>query len=99
MSIQYKGYIVSDMTTRTDDGRYKARAAIISLEGSRTRSQRFLDLKTFRTEFEAHSEAIAGAVAWIDAEQEDRLALPSSFIPFSRQEASPHDGDTVPDDL
>lgn len=92
----YKGYIVTDLTTRTEDGRYKARAAIISLEGTRTRSQRFLDFETFRTQAEAQARALAAARAWIDADQDDRLALPSNFLPFTQQHAYRHDGDTVP---
>ncbi|MGH8264271.1 MAG: hypothetical protein ACRET4_12385 [Steroidobacteraceae bacterium] len=76
----YKGYIFTDMTTRTDDARYKARVAIMALDGSRTRSQRFLDLETFRTEAEASARALAGAMEWIDAQAgPDRLALPTNF--------------------
>jgi hypothetical protein len=80
MRTTYKGYIYTDMTTRTDDARYKARVAIMALDGSRTRSQRFLDLETFRTESEATARAEEGAMAWIDAQVgQDRLALPTNF--------------------
>lgn len=79
----YKGYAFTDMTTQTDDGRYKARAAIMALDGTRTRSQRFLDLETFKSQAEANARVVAGAKAWIDADiGKDLLALPSNFVPF-----------------
>lgn len=79
----YKGYTVADATTATDDGRFRACAAIMSLDGERTRSQRFLDLETFRTREEAHARTLQAAKAWIDAlPSSDRLALPSSFSPL-----------------
>ena len=83
MGTVYKGYTFTDITTRSDDGRYTARVAIMALDGSRTRSQRFVDLEVFRTKEEANARAVAGAMAWIDANQErDRLALPSTFSPL-----------------
>lgn len=83
MSTIYKGYTFTDMTTQTDEGRYKARAAITALDGSRTRSQRFLDLETFKTKAEANARVLAGAMAWIDANlRQDPLALPTNFVPF-----------------
>jgi len=83
MRANYKGYTFADVTTRTESGRFKARAAIMALGGERTRSQRFLDLETFATEEEATARVVAAARAWIDADVgHDRLALPSSFMPF-----------------
>jgi len=83
MRANYKGYTFADVTTRTESGRFKARAAIMALDGGRTRSQRFLDLETFKTEQEANARVVAAAKAWIDADLgQDRLALPSSFMPF-----------------
>lgn len=79
----YKSYTVADVTTPTDDGRFRARAAIMSLDGERTRSQRFLDLETFRTPEEAHARTMQAAKAWVDAlPSADRLALPSNFSPL-----------------
>lgn len=79
----YNGYTVADVTTATDDGRFRARAAIMSLDGERTRSQRFLDLETFRTQEEAHARTMQVAKAWIDAlPDSDRLALPTNFSPL-----------------
>lgn len=79
----YKGYTVADVTTAMDDGRFQARAAIMSLNGERTRSQRFLDLETFRTSEEAHARTMQVAKAWIDAlPAADRLALPTNFSPL-----------------
>ena len=84
-TLTYKGYTVSNRTTQMEDGRYRAQAAVISLHGGRTRSQRFLDFETFRTEVEAEVRALAGAMAWIDQElRQDRLALPSSFAALAR---------------
>jgi hypothetical protein len=52
----------------------------MALDGTRTRSQRFLDLETFRTEAEANERAMTGAIAWIDANAaHDQLALPTNF--------------------
>lgn len=83
MRATYKGYTFADVTTKTETGRFKARAAIMALDGGRTRSQRFLDLETFGTEEEANARVVAAAKAWIDADVgQDRLALPSNFVPF-----------------
>jgi hypothetical protein len=83
MRATYKGYTFADVSTTTESGRYKARAAIMALEGGRTRSQRFLDLETYNTAAEANARVISAAKAWIDADLgQDRLALPSSFVPF-----------------
>lgn len=83
MRATYKGYTFADVTTPTEGGRFKARAAIMALDGGRTRSQRFLDLETFNTEAEARARVAVAAKAWIDADLgQDKLALPSSFMPF-----------------
>lgn len=79
----YKGYTVADVTTATDDGRFRACAAIMSLDGGRIRSQRFLDLETFRTREEAHARTMQVAKDWIDAlPSSDPLALPTNFSPL-----------------
>ena len=83
MVTRYKGCIVTDVTTRTEDGRYRARAAIVWLDAGRTRSQRFLDLETFRTRFEAHAQVLAAAIAWIDAAHDEIVPMPSPFQPTS----------------
>ena len=80
----YKGYTFASMSTLTDRGQYRAKVAIMALGGTRTRSQRFLDLDTFRTEAEANDGAVAGAMAWIDAnDSQDGLALPTDFASFA----------------
>lgn len=79
----YKGYTVDDVTTPTDDGRFRARVAIMSLDGDRTRSQRFLDLETFQTREEAYERTVRVAMAWIDElPNADPLALPTNFSPL-----------------
>ena len=83
MGTTYKGYTYTDVTTRTDDGRYIARVAIMALDGSRTRSQRFLDLEIYATRDAAHERAEFAARAWIDANLDpERLELPSRFSPL-----------------
>src|SRR4030095_7435732 len=80
MPVIHKGFTVCDLTTRMEDARYKARAAVMALDGSRTRFQRFLDFETFDTKAEATARAQAGAMAWIDAEVPDTpLALPTTL--------------------
>ena len=49
----YKGYTFADVSTPTENGRYRARVAILALDGERTRSQRFIDLEVFKTRQEA----------------------------------------------
>jgi hypothetical protein len=76
----YKGYTFSDISTPTDDGRYRARAVIVALDGENIRSQRFFDLETFRTEAEAHERTEGAAMAWIDrAAKPEQLSLPTNF--------------------
>ena len=79
----YQGYAFTDVSTRTEDGRYRARVAIVSLEGTRTRSQRFIDLDVYRTQEEALDRLTAAAMSWIDSETDkDRLSLPTNFSEF-----------------
>jgi hypothetical protein len=78
----YKGYAFTDETTRTEDGKYRARVRILGLDGGH-RSQRFIDVETFVNEADALRRALAAARSWIDAEEgRDRLALPSTFVPL-----------------
>jgi len=79
----YKGYTFADVSTPLENGRTRARVAIMALEGTRTRSQRFLDLEVFHTAEEAGERVIAVARAWIDANVgRDQLALPTNFSPL-----------------
>jgi len=76
----YKGYTFADVSTALDNGRYRARVAIMALDGSRTRSQRFLDLEIFPTPEEAGERVVNVARAWIDANAgTDQLSLPTNF--------------------
>ena len=80
----YKGYTYTDVTTRNEDGRYVARVAIMALDGSRTRSQRFIDLEAYSSRDAAHERVEAVARAWIDANLDpERLELPSRFSPLA----------------
>jgi hypothetical protein len=86
----YRDFTIRDLTTRMEDGRYIARAAVVGHSG-RTLSQRFLDLETFDTEERASARAQAGARAWIDEEMWDvPLALPTNYAArfISEQSAS-----------
>jgi len=86
----YRDFTIRDLTSRMEDGRYMARAAVVGRNG-RTLSQRFFDLGTFDTEAKASARAQAGARAWIDEEMWDvPLALPSNYAArfISEQSAS-----------
>jgi hypothetical protein len=79
----YKGYTFADVSTPMEGGKYRARVAIMALDGTRTRSQRFLDLEIFRTKAEASERVLTVAKAWIDANAgHDQLALPTNFSPL-----------------
>ena len=79
----YKGYTFADVSTQLENGRYRARVAIMALEGTRTRSQRFIDLEVFHTRAEAGERVVKVARAWIDANAgHDELALPTNFSPL-----------------
>ena len=79
----YKGYTFADVSTPMENGRYRARVAILALDGTQTRSQRFIDLEVFKTREEAGERVVAVARAWIDANAEkDQLALPTNFSPL-----------------
>jgi hypothetical protein len=79
----YKGYSFADVSTPMESGQYRARVAIMALDGTRTRSQRFLDLEIFRTKEEASERVLMVARAWIDANAgRDQLALPTRFSPL-----------------
>ena len=76
----YKGYTFADVSTPLDNGRYRARVAIMALDGTRTRSQRFIDLEVFATHADASERVVTVARAWIDANAgHDQLALPTNF--------------------
>ena len=77
----YKGYTFADVSTPLDNGRYRARVAIMAIDGERTRSQRFIDLEVFNTQEEANERVVTVARAWIDENAGiDRLALPTNFM-------------------
>jgi len=79
----YKGYTFADVSTPTENGLYRARVAILALDGERTRSQRFIDLEVFRTRQEASERVVTVARAWIDENAgKDQLALPTNFAPL-----------------
>jgi len=79
----YKGFTFSDETAVMEDGYYRACVAVMTLGEGRVRSQRFIDLETFRTEENARRRAVEAALAWIDDDRgKDRLALPTNFSPL-----------------
>jgi hypothetical protein len=76
----YKGYTFADVSTQTESGQYRARVAIMALDGTRTRSQRFIDLELFPSRVEANERAMTVAKAWIEENAgHDQLALPTNF--------------------
>lgn len=79
----YKGYTFTDVSTTTDGGHYRARVAIMALDGTRTRSQRFIDLEIVPSQTAAIERITAVAQAWIDTEiDKDPLSLPTNFSEF-----------------
>lgn len=81
----HKGYAIDGNATRTDDGRYRAQAILVTLGNQRPRSQRFIDLESFANEDDARERAIAVARAWIDEEESNThaLMLPTDLAPLS----------------
>jgi hypothetical protein len=80
----HRDYHVLATTTRTDDGKFLARVAIMALSGDRTRSQRFVDFEAFDTEAQADERAIAGGKEWIDVHiRHERLASDTNFAILS----------------
>jgi hypothetical protein len=79
----YKGHLFVSVATQIGGGSYRATVAMMALDGTRTRSQRFLDFGTFGTKAEADETAMAAAKAWIDDNSEsDSLALPTISLQF-----------------
>ena len=68
-SIRYKHYLVSPVSTLEFGGTYRSRAALISFQDGRPKSQRFVDFERCSTKAAADERAIEGGKAWID----DRL--------------------------
>ena len=64
----YRGYYLSAAATAEPDGGYRARVAVISLDGSRTRSQRFLDFGVFNAAPVADQHALHCGKEWIDGQ-------------------------------
>ena len=79
----WKDYVISDLTSRLDDGRYQARAVVTRAAAGNGFSQRFLDLETFTNEADARQRAISAAQAWIEGERgRDPLSLPTGILSF-----------------
>jgi hypothetical protein len=77
-------FVVTDLTSQLDDGRYRARVAVMGGIAGYGLSQRFVDLETFSNEADARQRAIAAAQAWIDAQQgRDLLGLPTGIFPLT----------------
>ena len=64
----HRGYYLSAAATAEPDGSWRARVAIISLDGSRTRSQRFLDFGVHDSATAADAHAIESGKEWIDGQ-------------------------------
>jgi len=76
----YRGYCLAPVSIEVDGGRFQARVAVIALDGTRTRSQRFVDLEEFAGKAEADAHAIEAGKAWVDSQmQSERLAGTTHF--------------------
>lgn len=62
----YRDHLLGCQPLRLDDGRFQARVVITAMGGSKTRSQRFLDLDIFDSEEAAIERAHQAGVQWID---------------------------------
>ena len=71
----YRGHLVSWRPTALDDGRYRARATIVSLGTEKTVSQRFLDLAIFDTFADAAEHGHQAAIGWVEAELRDKAVV------------------------
>ena len=81
----YKGYTFADVSTPTEGGQYRARVAIMALDGTRTRSQRFLDLEIFpEPRPRPRERVLTVARAWIDANAGRDLKLAARRTTFRR---------------
>ena len=76
----HRGYQLTPVSTRNEDGSYQARVSIVQMNDGATRSQRFADFETFAERSGADARAIAGAKSWIDDQyQLARTAFPTDF--------------------
>ena len=64
--IFYRDYLLGCQPLQLDDGRFQARVVITAMGGSKTRSQRFLDLEIFDAEEAAIERAHQAGIQWID---------------------------------
>lgn len=64
--IFYRDHMLGCQPMRLDDGRFQARVVIIALGGTKTRSQRFLDLESFDSEAAAVERAHQAGMDWVD---------------------------------
>jgi hypothetical protein len=79
-TLLYKGFRLAPTTTQDGDDMYQARVAIVTLNGDRPRSQRFVDFELYRDRSEADARAIAGGMEWVDAHLNvTRLSYPMRF--------------------
>jgi hypothetical protein len=62
----YKEFLLSCAPMEVGDGHFQARVAVAYIGGSKTRSQRFIDLDFVGTQDEAVTVAQEAGVAWID---------------------------------
>jgi hypothetical protein len=69
------------MTIEVDGGRFQARVAVIALDGSRTRSQRFVDSEEFADKAEADAYAIVAGKAWVDSQMHKEQLIGRSTYP------------------
>ncbi len=64
--IFYRDHLLGCQPLQMDDGRFQARVVITAIGGSKTRSQRFLDLEIFDAEEAAIERAHQAGIQWID---------------------------------
>ena len=80
LKLTHRGYHLTSISTRNEDGSYQARVSIVQMNAGAPRSQRFADFETFSDRSEADERAIEGAKSWIDDQYwVARAAFPTDF--------------------
>ena len=84
LKLTHRGYHLTSISTRNEDGSYQARVSIVQTIAGALRSQRFVDFETFSDQSGADVRAIEGAKTWVDDQHwAARAAFPTDFATFA----------------
>ncbi len=80
LKFTHRGYQLTSVSTRNEDGSYQARVSIVQMNAGAPRSQRFADFERFSEQSGADRRAIEGAKSWIDDQYwVARTTFPTDF--------------------